>query len=63
MAGRLRRNSLDRFFEWDARVVLTDLIVQDGNTSAVGELVKILGSATMLIWCSFYGSLTKSLEF
>lgn len=36
VAGGLRKKSLDRLLDWDVPVVLTDLIVQDGNTSAVG---------------------------
>ncbi len=36
VAGGLRKRSLDRLLDWNVPVVLTDLIVQDGNTSAVG---------------------------
>jgi len=36
VAGGLRKKTLDRLQDWDVPVVLTDLIVQDGNTSAVG---------------------------
>jgi DNA-binding LacI/PurR family transcriptional regulator len=36
VAGGLRRKALDRLLAWDVPVVLTDLIVHDGNTRAVG---------------------------
>jgi DNA-binding LacI/PurR family transcriptional regulator len=36
VAGGLRKKSLERLLDWDVPIVLTDLIVQDGNTSAVG---------------------------
>lgn len=36
VAGGLRKRSLDRLLAWNVPIVLTDLIVQDGNTSAVG---------------------------
>lgn len=35
VAGGLRKKTLDRLFEWEVPIVLTDLVVQDGNTSAV----------------------------
>jgi len=36
VAGGLRKKSLDRLLDWEVPIVLTDLIVQDGNASAVG---------------------------
>jgi DNA-binding LacI/PurR family transcriptional regulator len=36
IAGGLRKRSLDRVLAWDVPVVMTDLLVYDGNASAVG---------------------------
>ncbi|MEX2261300.1 MAG: GntR family transcriptional regulator [Bryobacteraceae bacterium] len=36
VAGGLRKKTLDRLLEWQVPIVLTDLIVQDENTSVVG---------------------------
>ena len=36
MAGGLRMKTLERIVQWEVPIVLTDLIVQDEQTSAVG---------------------------